>query len=487
MRNGMLKIEIIDPIVLTSLKAKFPKANSAENALDKYVALLGDMLTESELRGVTPFNQKFNTYSISLSELNKQSPTITAKKKKIRIHKWLVDNKLALVNVEIKGSSFGINQGLSIVSISKLITVEEVDDRIDPDTAFNKLHPNFEDIPYSEKDIYYDSCSVDTASLDNYIHNLLARKLSNQDRTAYVQAMRISAAAAKYKDKIYYQKKKLSLFGRTYYEGLSVQNVRKDLRAAMLGNCFEYDMCSSVVAWKLGYAKACIDANKKLKGKTVQTAFPMCYQYWKDKSVLINAIKAHVFINSHYDDEEQTKLIKSAMTALNFGARLSTFEFENEEGENQKVAIAEIFNDNKDERDRFLHFPEVKAFVSEQTLLNKTIMAIEKIAQPNLSAMPFLVNKRGLLHQQKTLAYLYQHAETHVMDIVRAYAKQNNITVLANIHDAIIFKTKLKNSVIKQIHTDIVNQTGNNYWLLKEKKLNAVNKIPIKHIQQIVV
>jgi hypothetical protein len=122
MRNGMLKIEIIDPIVLTSLKAKFPKANSAENALDKYVALLGDMLTESELRGVTSFNQKFNTYSISLSKLNKQSPTITAKKKKIRVHKWLVDNKLALVNVEIKGSSFGINQGLSIVSISKLIT-----------------------------------------------------------------------------------------------------------------------------------------------------------------------------------------------------------------------------------------------------------------------------------------------------------------------------------------------------------------------------
>ena len=479
MRNGMLKIEIIDPIVLTSLKAKFPKANSAENALDKYVALLGDILTESELRGVTSFNQKFNTYSISLSKLNKQSPTITAKKKKIRVHKWLVDNKLALVNVEIKGSSFGINQGLSIVSISKLITVEEVDDRIDPDTAFNKLHPNFEDIPHSQRDIYYDSCSVDTASLDNYIHNLFqlkkARKLSSQDRTAYVQAMRISAAA-KYKDKIYYQKKKLSLFGRTYYKGLSVQNVRKDLRAAMLGNCFEYDMCSSVVAWKLGYAKACIDANKKLKGKTVQTAFPMCYQYWKDKSVLINAIKSHVFINSHYSSDEQTGFIKSAMTALNFGARLSAFEFVNEKGDKQKVAIAEIFHKNTDECDRFLNYTDVKAFVNEQKLLNKTIMNIEKLAQPNMSNLPFLLNPRQTLQQQKALAYLYQSSETNVMNIVRANAKLQGLTVLANIHDAIIFKSKLKASVLKKIHADIVQQTGNRFWLLKEKQLHRVLK-----------
>lgn len=287
--------------------------------------------------------------------------------------------------------------------------------------------------------------------------------------------MRISAAA-KAKNKIYYQKKKLSLFGRTYYEGLSVQNVRKDLRAAMLGNCFEYDMCSSVVAWKLGYAQACIDANKKLKGKTVQTAFPMCYQYWKDKSVLINATKSHVFINSHYSSDEQTALIKSAMTALNFGARLSAFEFKNEKGDKQKVARAEIFHKNTDECDRFLNYPDFKAFVSEQKLLNKTIMNIEKLAQPNMSNLPFLLNPRKTLQQQKALAYLYQNSETNVMNIVRANAKLQGLTVLANIHDAIIFKSKLKASVLKKIHADIVQQTGNRFWLLKEKQLHRVLK-----------
>ena len=476
----MLKIDIIEPIVLTSLQAAFPKANKAQEGLNKYLALLTDMLNESELRGITPFNQKFGTYTLALGKLNKRSATLTTGKKEISIHAWLQDNNLELMEIIQKGGKYGIFKGLSIVKESKLIKITELDDRVDPYTAFNKLHPNFGNLTQQQLNNNYDSCSVNIASLNNFIYNLFqkkkARKLNSQDRTSYVQALRI-CAAAKYKNKIYYQKKKLSNFGRTYYEGLSVQNVRKDLRAAMLGSCYEYDMCSSVVAWKLGYAQACIDENKKLNGKTVQTAFPQCHQYWKDKTVLINAIKTHVFLNSHYDDEEQTKLIKSAMTALNFGARLSSFEFKDEKGENQKAAIAEIFNDNNEERDRFLNFPEVKAFVSEQKLLNKTIMAIEKIAQPNLSTFPFLVNKRGILYQQKTLAYLYQNAETNVMNVVRAFAKKNNITVLANIHDAIIFKTKLKNSGIKQIHTDIFNQTGNTYWLLKEKKLNAVNKI----------
>ena len=479
MRNGMLKIEITDPIILISLKATFPKANAAENGLRKYVALLEDMLNESELRGITSFNQKFGTYSLSLSTLNKASPTLTTDKKEISIYTWLKDNALSLHDVKILGGKFGLYQGLSIIKQSDFIKIEEVDDRHDPYTAFNKLHPNFSQLTQCQIDSDYDSCSIDIASLDNYIHNLFqlkkARKLNNQDRTAYVQAMRISAAA-KYKDKIYYQKKKLSLFGRTYYEGLSVQNVRKDLRAAMLGNCFEYDMCSSVVAWKLGYAKACIDANKKLKGKTVQTAFPMCYQYWKDKSVLINAIKAHVFINSHYSSDEQTGFIKSAMTSLNFGARLSAFEFVNEKGVEQKVAIAEIFHKNTDECDRFLNYPDVKAFVSEQKLLNKTIMEIEKLAQPNMSNLPFLFNTRNTLQQQKALAYLYQSSETNVMNIVRANAKLQSLTVLANIHDAIIFKSKLKASVLKKIHEDIEKQTGNKFWLLKEKQLHRVLK-----------
>ena len=82
-------------------------------------------------------------------------------------------------------------------------------------------------------------------------------------------------------------------------------------------------------------------------------------------------------------------------------------------------------------------------------------MKIEKQAQPNLLNLPFLLNIRKTLQQQKALAYLYQNSETNVMNIVRANAKLQDLTVLANIHDAIIFKSKLKASVLKKIHADI--------------------------------
>ena len=49
----------------------------------------------------------------------------------------------------------------------------------------------------------------------------------------------------------YLQRKKPSAFGRLYYEGVSVQNINKELRRAVLGNCWEYDIRSSVVAWKM--------------------------------------------------------------------------------------------------------------------------------------------------------------------------------------------------------------------------------------------
>ena len=103
-------------------------------------------------------------------------------------------------------------------------------------------------------------------------------------------------------------------------------------------------------------------------------------------------------------------------------------------------------------------------------------MNIEKLAQPNMSNLPFLLNPRQTLQQQKALAYLYQSSETNVMNIVRANAKLQGLPVLANIHDAIIFKSKLKASVLKKIHADIVQQTGNRFWLLKEKQLHRVLK-----------
>jgi hypothetical protein len=463
----MIKIDV-DPIVLTSLKAAFPKANSAQKALDKYVELFEKMLNQTELNGITKYNPSLGVYSISLFKLNEKSPRIGSEK--LRLHKWLESNQLSLHKTVQLGAIGGSNKGPSLISPSHLITLKTVDDSNDAQTAFKELHPNFDKLSAQQLANDYDCCNVDVDSLSNYIKLLSSNPtLSRSDKKVLAQATRI-LAAAQYQKNIYYQKKKYSNFGRTYYEGLSVQNIRKDLREAMLGNSFEYDMRSSVIAWKLGYAQTCIASTKKLKGKTIEDAFPRCHQYWLNKSVLINTIKVHVFIDDYYSDDKQIKLVKEAMTALNFGARKSSHSYINHNGVYCKQAMGTIFKET-DECERFLQFAPIVEFIEEQKILNKTIMNLAKVNQPDLLNQPFLLNKQSKLKRQKTLAYLYQNEETRVMNIVRANAKLQGLTVLANIHDAIVLKRELNNKVLKKIHADIHNQTGNTFWHLNTKKL----------------
>jgi ABC-type phosphate/phosphonate transport system ATPase subunit len=69
------------------------------------------------------------------------------------------------------------------------------------------------------------------------------------------------------------------------------------------------------------------------------------------------------------------------------------------------------------------------------------------------------------------MSYLFQHAETHVMDVVRSVALQNNLTILANIHDAIILKEDISEELLQQIETAMQISTDNPYWKLGKKQL----------------
>ena len=91
--------------------------------------------------------------------------------------------------------------------------------------------------------------------------------------------------------------------------------------------------------------------------------------------------------------------------------------------------------------------------------------------QPDLlSLINPKTNKK--LTKKSLMAYLYQHAETEMMDVFRSYANQNNLTVMANIHDAIILKKKLNGSLKKKIEQAMKTATNNHYWFLGEKKIN---------------
>lgn len=90
---------------------------------------------------------------------------------------------------------------------------------------------------------------------------------------------------------------------------ISVQNVYKELRRAMLGNCWECDVRSGVIAWIMGYAKDCITA-LKLKG-TVRDHFKHTLIYLEDKKGMMATLQYLVFTkDSDVHVAQQPDLLK---------------------------------------------------------------------------------------------------------------------------------------------------------------------------------
>jgi len=373
-----------------------------------------------------------------------------------------------ILKTEQKGS--GIQKTWAKVSINKkLANLVDIQVGLDPKATFDLRHPNFDKLTPAQLESDYDSLIVDIDGIGDYINKHFPNGIPTdlEERKKHTQASKILAAAI-YKNGLFYQKKKEpSFFGRTYYEGSSVQNVNKELRCAMLGKCWEYDITSSVQAWKLGFAEAYIK-RKKLTGN-VEDYFPKCLQYLTDKNALFTEIKAEMFRLSSISDKEQTKRIKAAFTALNFGATLTDEKYLDETRVPVQRALAMQIDDEVACR-IFVNHPLVVAFRDEMKLLDDQIEWEAKKNKCKLFSEKH--RKTGKkLSKKCRLAHRYQHAETEVMDIFRGIAKQNNLTILANIHDAIVLRDKLDDGLKKSIEEAMRTHTNNSYWSLGEKEI----------------
>ncbi len=139
-------------------------------------------------RGQSVEERKLNLFSLSTAELAQRGPQIG--KDKIRLHKWLFDNDLALVKAATVGSN--LSGKVSQVRLTALVTLtdtlsngqtemtddlssREIDAYLDgtPESnaeLFSLVHPEFDDT-LSDADIalMYDTVQLDIASLKNYI------------------------------------------------------------------------------------------------------------------------------------------------------------------------------------------------------------------------------------------------------------------------------------------------------------------------------
>jgi hypothetical protein len=483
----MVKLTV-NPKVKAALRQAFPKPPaSAARMLDKYVGVLQDLINDALLQPRPPLMRKGGIYVIPVSKLQQ---TGQIGPQRIRLHKWLENNGYSLIKQEVTGTNLsGENSWVTLTSwvtledeivsasaareltdteIDAYLTGEEEDDL----ALFNKLYPDHEQYTSPEKLLkVFDVVEVDVASLQNYITWLLTEstKLSSTNRELYVRQAKTILAVSNCLGGKYLQRKKRSEFGRTYYAGLSVQNVTKDLRRAMLGNCWEYDVRSSVVAWKMSWAPSYL--KEMGLGKDIKRHFSATLWLLADKAEMFAQIQERTFLaDSNVSNKYQIDLIKEAMTALCFGARLQLHGWRSAETDGwQNPALVDIIK-NEDERKRFVACRDVKDFVAEQNALDTYMYKNFQINYPNLCKEPFLL-VNNVLNKSKVVAYLYQNNETFAMNFAYEYLKQKKISVLAKIHDAFVVRKQLPIEMRQELVEYVQEKTFNEFWKLGEKKL----------------
>ena len=264
-----------------------------------------------------------------------------------------------------------------------------------------------------------------------------------------------------------HQKIDKKAFGRTYYEGVSVLSTRKELRMAFLGASWEYDCKSCSTAWKMSFASEW-HAQKKSRKQDVRHTFAAMTLYLEDKQAFFDAVILEVYNSQPTPEYKAT--IKEAMTALGFGAKLSMGTWRSDTGEENQSSLFEVFDRDVVVLKRFVECNLVKTFNSEQQALNKFIVAKfsgDAAWQAEMTAEQQRKKVKQFSSAQK-IVWLYQHAETIMMDMVRAEVKKSGNTVLANVHDAVVVRNQIPAVLLAKIERKVQQRTGVDYFRLGE-------------------
>lgn len=483
----MIRLEV-DDSVLEALKIAVPTPKDcAETHLENYVKNLEKELNLSVARGRTVEAWRFNCYDIPLTNVQENGGQIWALKN-WRLHRWLKVKKLSLIEdqPQIREAN-NLTKKIGLIKFTRLVKLIDQDSlsvlramtAIELTQHLNQ--PTVEDInvyqeqidevnqlPKSVQQQDYDFAVIDVDSVKNYIRKLVKSEIeltALQEETNARHAICI-LRIAQLNNGVLPQKKKHSEFGRTYYEGHSVQSVHKSLRQAMLGDSFEYDISSSVISWKMAFAKEYLDSQKT--PKNFDDEFYGIQYYLDYKSDFYEDVLSQTFNqDSAWSLEKQTKKLKQAMTAFSFGAKLVEAKWKDANGVTQETSVMKILK-YADERERFMRCSAVTRFKLEQEKLDAYIAKSFKERYPYLEELKKLKTLKGYNSRSKLISWLYQHAETVMMDMVRKELQKLGKTVLANVHDAIVVRERLTASELLAIEELVRTSTKVGYFALGE-------------------
>ena len=241
-----------------------------------------------------------------------------------------------------------------------------------------------------------------------------------------------------------------SPYGRTYYAGMNIQTVSKQVRGAILGHHYQYDMQAAVFAIKLRLYGEIMGGDDVIHDTTHGT---YTRQYIADKDFQRRRLAKLCFEGIIISKEAAIKAVKLALTAIGFGARATGTMWMNKNGDIEGSALTEVMKAPV-ARERFLNDSWVVNFLKEQRVIEDAIIGSLKASEkwPTISATVAAANKvNGRVKRSGILAWTYQQWETQVMDEAVAVVTQAGIPVVARIHDAFIVRTKLPVAVLDDI------------------------------------
>ena len=480
---------------VVGLKRAMPKTNKAELALDKYTRVLERHLEQSLLHMDDNMYRFFKHFYVSTHALSAEVGQFVIDGKRQYLHKWLEVNNLNLVHVVktgLKGSDYStvaltkhvtMTDAMDLKQLQKK-TIDELDALLNDKTLtdtdfFYKLFPDFLSMSKRQLSKEYDLCPVDVKSLKQFIVFLTKRanKMNDVKKQMLIRQAKAIVRIAEAGNNTLPMKKNPSHFGRIYYTGrLNVQSMHTILRHAMLGDCYEYDIRSSVVAWKLGFAWYICYRNG-ITPTEFTNSFKTCLAYLGDKKTFRETVRQKTFGSSTaISEDKQMDAIKQALTAISFGARKYKHGWVDQSGKEFNPAIVKIIADDT-ARLNFYACQEAAAYMDENKRMDAIITEYAKENDPALLKDTELQTASGRISNSKLMSYLYQQSESIVMDIVRREVKAVYKTVLANVHDAIYINEKLHSADKKRIELLMRQETGLQFWYLDEEKISGYKGI----------
>lgn len=481
----MLTLEY-SPKVTNALMKAFPRytQEKAEKKLSKYINTLERLMRRAKLNKQHSRKNR-NIYELEAKILwNKTGQLGTPP---VSLHKILMDNRVPLViNTNHKR---GINKELakfrktslltikneSLLDLLRSMTSSEVDEFLDKPSKddvdeINDYLKDFRSLSTVEQNELYDMVDVDIDSVKNYIKKLAnhevfieySKQESDADNAEYI--LRI----AQLNNRQLPQLKDKSDFGRNYYKNKSVQNVSKRVREAFLGDSWEYDCKSCSASWKMAFAQEYCDSKKRNK-KTVEQAFSAMTLYLEYKSDFFDEVIDKTYLAQPYSHDYKNKVIKEAMTAIGFGAKLTVGSYKSN-GDTKHSSLYEVFNEDMTLLRRFVECTIVSEYNDEQAILNKYIVNKFSTDATWLADMEAsrIKRKRKPYKSNQKISWLFQHAETEMMNIVRKKLQKLGKTVLANVHDAIVVRERLSASELLAIEKLVRRITKVQYFALGE-------------------